>query len=179
MIASLALVGFLATQPASNASRVLEVPRLGLEVLNPGVVGRKLIHLDDTIGPTARSVGPHAKAKGLLVYATSPECDACSADLDALDAVAEKTRALGGLVVVVVLVDKRDDADAARKAFAGSKHLSVLTLDSHGLARRALELSGPRRALVFRSDGRAVGSYLENPAANAAKKLAEILEEDR
>ncbi|MBI4819491.1 MAG: hypothetical protein HY791_24680 [Deltaproteobacteria bacterium] len=167
----------LATQVAPPATP-LEAPRLALEVLNSATTGRKLVHFDDMVGPKARSIGPHDKARGLLVYATTLDCEACESDLDKLDQAEEKVAKLGGSLVVVVLVEKREDAEAVRRALAGSKRRSIVTLDTHGLARGAFGFAAPRRTLAFRADGKSVASSSDGPDY-ALKKLLELLEEDR
>lgn len=165
---------------AAALSAFAEVPRLALDVANPHRVGRTVIHLEDTVGPKARSIGGLEAAKAVLVFATATEdCPECAGDLERLQKVHAAAAKKGGLVVALVL--SRPTAQALlRKRFAQAPQDLVIALDPWGLGRRRLGLVGPGEFVVLRSDGSVTRSAPERAKALDAAEAALLteLEED-
>ncbi|MCC7386667.1 MAG: hypothetical protein IT384_32820 [Deltaproteobacteria bacterium] len=160
----------LAAGDPGGATAIERLPSLVLAVENPRRTGRRLLHLDDLIGPAARPRAGERPRRALLLVALDPRrAQPGGWDLAALGKLAEETREKGGEVIGIVLgtVDapnRNDGLDPESVPF-------VITRDPHGLARRRLDLVGGGRAIVVRSDGRVVGVY--GPARDGAKKAKE------
>ncbi|MFO0724664.1 MAG: hypothetical protein U1E65_12855 [Myxococcota bacterium] len=146
-----ALVLALLSAPPSEALR--PIPALTLAVENPRSTGRRLLHLEDVIGPEARPIAKPARA--VLIVCLAPfQRQPFGMDLGALSEQAGG--ASGGLVLGVLAVappgsnEPRLDPETMRFVVLG---------DPHGLGRQRLGLSGPGHVLVVRSDGRIVGDF--------------------
>jgi hypothetical protein len=152
-----------------------ELPPLVLEVANPRQSGRRLLHTQDLIGPSARTVGAAKSVRALLLVALDGRGRVPGVPPDVLARVAKEIADKRGALVGVVLGGiERDSAfDPERSAF-------LITSDPHGLARRRLKWVGPGEAIVVRSDGRVVGWYdaLGANLDRAKGTILDLLEEE-
>jgi hypothetical protein len=155
-----------------------QLPALELEVLNPVRARRRLIQLDDLIGPSARTIGAHTPVRALLIVSIGAGGEAPGGfDRPNLSKLAQEVSARRGGILAVALVAPRD---RGRPGFEPEELPFPVVADPHGLARRKLELLGPGRALVVRSDGRVVAAFgPEEGSFQAARAaLLQLLEEE-
>ena len=174
MFAALAATLALSSISAPPAT----VVRVAFDVVNARQIGRRIIHLEDVIGPTSRKIGRDAPAKAVLIVATATEdCDECAGHWQRLTQVADKAARLGGLVVALVLSGAESSA-AVREKYVWSAAPFIIALDTHRIVRQRLGLTGPGNALVIRSDGSVIGDFasgrtLDTPIKAFLKELEE------
>jgi len=172
----LALLALALTQlPAERPA-----PRLALDVANGKLVGRRLIHVEDLVGPKARAVAGTPPARAVLVLATAlDECAICDDHFARLLALHEKVALRGGVVVALVLAT-RETVKATRERLSAREEPYILALDSFGLARSRLGLLGPGSLSVLRSDGSMLAGFVGESGFDAAIAVFEReLEEER
>lgn len=173
-----AVLGVLAfAQQPQSAPK--SVPRLGLEVLNPGPSGRRIVHLEDAIGPKARPVGNDRPAKVMLIHLVpSGECASCPATLAKLKEAAAAAKARGGLIVVLVS-GRIEDRPKARRTYQDAPPELIVAYDAYGLGKKRLGLAGPGASVIFDANGQAAAEFgpmeagLDRALAAFERQLAE------
>lgn len=175
--AALCLAGVLGATTPARAEPPEAVPTLALEVANPRRTGRKILHVEDLIGPRARPVARPVSA--LLIVALAPGTrQAVGAELPALAEATAAIVAQGGLVVGLLVAGATAPDDPPLDAEAQP---FVVVRDDYGLGKRRLGLVGPGQALVVRSDGRVAGVFGPGPGgvARAVEATLALLKEER
>lgn len=121
------------------------------DVANPASVGgHRILHLEDIVGPRARADVPGLPNPRAIVIASLRPGD-CGAKPSPL---CTKLRQLSeipwGLVLGVILAS-RQDADRVRRDLEQHEYPFPLTVDTHGVVARALDLDRPGVCLVLNS----------------------------
>lgn len=152
-----------------------EAPQwLTFDVLNPVASGKhRILHLDDLLSSRA-GVPDLPAARGILLYATTlDDCSSREGACRELAAIAQETRALGGLVLAL-LMDPPEALPRARREVPGAHHPFPVIQDTHGIVRHALQLDRPGEIVVINSDGKFVRfSQPSDSVEDVQRKLTE------
>jgi hypothetical protein len=147
---------------------------LTFDVLNPEASGKhSILHLDDLLSSRA-GIPDLPAARGILLFATTH--DACRPSRGIcveLAAIARETKALGGLVIALLL-DGAEALPRARKEVPGAHKVFPVIQDTRGIVRHALHLDRPGEIIVINSNGKFVRfSQPSDSEDDAQRKLIE------
>lgn len=140
------------------------------DVANPRTLGgHRILHLEDVVGPRTRDDVPGLPApKVVLIFTAAPsDCPGLKAERRGRDLCEDIARfatakwAKGSLVVGLVLAEE-ESAGGARARLLRSDYPYPMSVDEHGLVRRALNADRPGVVLVV--DSRLEGVRLSPPA---------------
>jgi hypothetical protein len=177
LVAALALALMSGQNPPEH--RTIEtLPRLAFEVLNQKRTERRILHLEDEIGPAARVHRGDPPPRAMLISAIG--LDTPERAVAAIEPIDRELRPLGGRVLIIVQTGNKEAERAmAKKAWAASTFGFVIALDSYGLSKTLLGLLGPGYHLVVGSDGRIAGTFgPKEGLAQARAAFERILKED-
>jgi hypothetical protein len=160
-IFSLMLASFISAQiPAeAQATPVSEfVPRFAFEVLNSKRIGRSIIHLEDLIGPEAKTVAGMPASKTVLIFALGYDCDLCKGYWDTLNKAQAIASKKGGRVIGVLwsAESRKNEIIRAPKI---EKHKAILAWDAYRLVRSRFGIHQLGNAIIVRSDGTVEGKF--------------------
>jgi hypothetical protein len=147
---------------------------LTFDVLNPEAAGKhRILHLDDLLS-TRAEIPELPAARGILIYSTTLEaCAPTRGACSSLATIARETRALGGLVLALLL-DPPEVLPRARKEVPSAHFPFPVIQDTHAIVRHALRMDRPGEIVVINSDGKFVRfSQPSDSAEEIQRKLSE------
>lgn len=147
---------------------------LTFDVLNPEASGKhRILHLDDLLAARA-DIPELPPGRSILLLTTT--LDACSPrrpPCSELATIAQETKALGGLVLALLL-DPAETLARARKEVPGAHHPFPVIQDTHGIVRHALHIDRPGEIVVINSGGKFVRfSQPSDSWSDGQRKLSE------
>jgi len=156
---ALSLQFFAQPSVSLQENRVPEyIPRFAFDVLNQRKIGRRIIHLEDVIGPDAKTVSGMSPAKSVLVIAIGFDCSDCSRYWETLKKAQAIARKGGGRVIGVMWSEESRKSEI-RQSDLVVEQSAIVVWDAFRLARTSLGLMRRGSAIILRADGTVDGKY--------------------
>lgn len=170
-LAQMFLGVFLAQTPNLTANRgVPEVaPDFTFDVLNSKMVGRKLVHLEDLVGRSAKTVSDMPPAATVMMVGLRLSCDNCEEAWSLLARAEALAAKQNGRVIGVLWTDEKKGPELKRDPKVSSSQ-AMIAWDAHRLVPALFGLKKVGGVLLVRGDGSVDASFVE-PVKNIKRVM--------
>ncbi|MEE2902937.1 MAG: hypothetical protein VYC39_11435 [Myxococcota bacterium] len=162
---------FLAQTPNLNLGRTAPevAPDFTFHVLNSKNIGRKMVHLEDLVGRSAKTVSNMPPAATVLLVGLELNCEKCDAAWSLLVRAEALAAKQNGRVIGVLWTDDETVSELSRNTKISSSK-AMIAWDAHKLVPALFGLSKVGGVLLVRGDG-SVDSRFVKPVKNIKRVM--------
>jgi|GEM_PF-5494950 len=144
-------------------------PDFTFHVLNAKNIGRKMVHLEDLVGRSAKTVSNMPPAATVLLVGLGLECEKCDGAWSLLARAEALAAKQNGRVIGVLWTDDETISELSRNTKISSSK-AMIAWDAHKLVPALFGLSKVGGVLLVRGDG-SVDARFSHPVKNVKRVM--------